>query len=118
MLRNLSLDNPRWPFSLVFVFPVFTALAGFAFLTAMPQCGGDEPWWEEKHVRLAFLPGILNLAPLAWLFSKSLPARQAGGIAGIMGTVETALAYGSRSGRLDRRPVQYRFCLLATVAGA
>ena len=39
----------------------------------------------------AGLPGVLNLIPLAWLFSTSLPARQAGGIAGIMGAAQFAL---------------------------
>ena len=87
----MKFDSPRWPFLLVFVLPVITALASFAILTAMPQCGGDEPWWEAKHFRLAFLPGILNLVPLAWLVSKSLPASQAGGIAGIMGAAQFAL---------------------------
>ena len=91
MFRNFSLNKPIWPFLLVFVLPIIASLASFALLTAIPQCGNDETWWEAKHVRLAFLPGILNLLPLAWLISGSLLARQAGAIAGIMGAAQFAL---------------------------
>lgn len=91
ILRNVSPDSHRWPLLLVFGLPLVAGLAGFAILSVMPQCGGDETWWEAKYVRLAFLPGVLNLVPLAWLFSKSSIARQAGGLAGIMGAAQFAL---------------------------
>lgn len=84
-------SNPRWPFLILFILPIIAALASFAFLTLIPQCGGYETWWEAKHVRLAFLPGVLSIFPLACLFSGSLPARQAGGIAGLMGAAQFAL---------------------------
>ena len=91
----MKLDNPSWPFLLVFLLPLIAALASIGILTEMPKCGSDETWWEAKHVRLAFLPGVVGLIPLAWLFSSSLPAKQAGGIAGIMGAAQFALPQAS-----------------------
>lgn len=91
MLPSVYLDKPHWPFSLLFFIPLITSLAGFVILAEVPRCGGDEPWWEAKHVRLAFLPGVLNLVPLAWLFFKPQSTRQAGLTAGIMGAAQFAL---------------------------
>ena len=42
-------------------------------------------------MRLAFLPGLLNPAPLAWLFSPDPQVRQAAGISGLMGLAQLAL---------------------------
>ena len=91
MLRKVKLGSPIWPFLFVFVLPPVAAMVSFAIVSVMPQCGADETWWEAKHVRLAFLPGALSLVPLGWLFSKSPIARQAGGIAGLMGASQFAL---------------------------
>lgn len=100
MLENLSANSPRWPFFLVFALLLIASLVSFALLRTIPQFGGGETWREAKHMRLAFLPGVLNIVLLVWFFSGSLPARQAGGLAGIMGAPQfdlpqAALAYYS-----------------------
>ena len=84
-------NSPVWPFLLVFILPVITALAGFAIVTGLPDCGVDEPWWEPGHIRLAFLPGLLNLLPLVWLLSSVRLVRQAAIVAGFMGAAQFAL---------------------------
>jgi len=104
---------------------VIAALASFGVLAEIPQCGSDEKWWKAMHVHPAFLPGVVSLIPLAWMFSSSLPARQAGGIAGFMRraicfapSVGSLLCRCCRSGRSDRQSFVQRIHVLATLAGA
>ena len=97
-LLQVNPNRPLWPFLSVFVLPVITALAGFAIVFSLPECGADEAWWEIGHMRLAFLPGILNLFPILWLVSRRPSVKLAGGLAGIMGGAQlllpqAALAY-------------------------
>ena len=80
-----------WPFLLLSVVPIVTGLTGFAILTGLPDCGVDEPGWQAGHIRLAFLPGLLNLLPLVWLFSRTTRVKQVGGIFGLMGAAQFAL---------------------------
>ena len=80
-----------WPLLLVVILPIITALAGFAISTGLPDCGVDEPGWEVEHIRLAFLPGLLNLLPLVWLLSSVRLVRQAAIVAGLMGAAQFAL---------------------------
>ena len=42
-------------------------------------------------MRLAFLPGMLGLLPLVWLFSHKPKVKQAAGLAGLMGAAQFAL---------------------------
>ncbi len=90
ILRAMT-NSPVWPFLLVFILPIITALAGFAIITGLPDCGVDEPWWEAGHIRLAFLPGLLNLLPLVWLPSSIRLVRQAAIVSGFMGAAQFAL---------------------------
>ena len=87
--------RPFWPYLLVFVLPIITAFASLGIVSQLPDCGGDEPWWEAGHIRLAFLPGLLNLLPLAWLLSRTPKVREAAVISGLMGTAQFALPQGA-----------------------
>ena len=73
-------------------------------------------------MRMAYLPGVVGVIPVTWLFSPSLPAQQAGGIAGIMGgfasNVGSLLHRCRRSERSDRQSFVQRIRVLATLAGA
>jgi hypothetical protein len=90
-LLRINPHRPLSRFLLVFLIPVLTALSSFAIVLSLPDCGIDEPAWELGHMRLAFLPGVLNLVPILWLLSRAPRVKQAAGVAGIMGGAQFLL---------------------------
>lgn len=94
----------RLPFLVLFLSPLVTVPVTAAIILLLPDCGVDEPWWEQGHIQRAFLPGLVDLLPFAWLLSTTSRVRWAALIAGLMGTLrfmfpQVALAvYGASSG--------------------
>ena len=76
----------------------------------MPNCGLDEPWWDLTHIRLALLPGFVDLVPIVWLASAKTQVRKAASIAGVVGVIRVALPqmavgiYAARFGGQDGDP--------------
>ena len=48
-------------------------------------------------MRLAFLPGAVNLLPILWLLSRTPSVKLAGGLAGIMGGAQFLLPQAALS---------------------
>lgn len=63
----------------------------YGIIMALPDCGLDEPWWELRHLRLALLPGLVDLLALAWLASRTAAVRRAAVVAGFMGVARFVL---------------------------
>lgn len=68
---------------------------GAAVLASVPDCGGDEPWWEFRHFELALLPALADFLPLLWILSRTAEVRHAGLIAGGIGAVRYGILQGS-----------------------
>ncbi len=58
---------------------------------SLPDCGVDEPWWQLRHMRLALLPGLVDLGPFVWLVSAKAQVRRAAAVAGVIGVARVAL---------------------------
>ena len=76
----------------------------------MPICGVDEPWWQLAHMRLALLPGFLDLVTIIWLASAMPQVRKAAAVAGVTGVIRVAWPqvavgfYSASSGGQDGDP--------------
>jgi hypothetical protein len=73
------------------VLPVLTLPISVAILGSVPECEGDEPWWDIGYFELALLPGLADLLPFAWLRSGTPGVRRAAVIAGLIGAVRFAV---------------------------
>ena len=59
-----KLGNARWPLLLVALSPIVVAPVTVGIIMALPDCGVDEPGWRLHHLRLALLPGLVDLCPV------------------------------------------------------
>jgi hypothetical protein len=75
----------------VILSPLATLPITGAIIWFLPDCGVDEPWWQLGHIRLALLPGLLDLVPLVWLVSARAKVRRAAAVAGVIGVARVAL---------------------------
>ena len=82
---DVGFDKPHWPFLMMFFSPVLTLPITGGIIAGLPDCGLDEPWWELRHMRLALLPGLVDLLLFAWLLSGKLKVRLAAVVAGVIG---------------------------------
>ena len=80
-----KLDNSRWPLLLVAMSPIVVAPVTVGIILALPDCGLDEPAWRLHHMRLALLPGLVNIRALSWLASSNAPVRHAAVVATLIG---------------------------------
>ncbi len=87
-----SWDRPCVPYLVLAVLPLLTLPLSAAVLRSIPECGRDDPFWDETHwefgyFELALLPGLADLLPFAWLASRAASVRRAAVIAGVIGAV-------------------------------
>ena len=112
------LNNPLWPLLLVILSPLVTLPVSWGILILLPNCGLDEPWWDLTHMRLALLPGFVDLVPIVWLASAKTQVRKAASIAGVVGVIRVALPqmavgiYAARFGGQDGDPACAVFSFL------
>ncbi len=85
------LNRPLWPFLILSLSPLVIAPVTVGIISSLPDCGLDEPWWELRHMQLAFLPGLMNFLPFLWLISHRTNVRWAALVAGVMGATRFAL---------------------------
>lgn len=95
MLRRF-LDRRFLPYLVLAITPALTLPLSAAILRSIPECGRDDPFWDETHwefgyFELALLPGLADLLPFAWLFSHAPSVRRAAVIAGLIGAVRFAV---------------------------
>ena len=82
----------------------------WGILYLLPSCGVDEPWWQLGHMRLALLPGLVDLIPIVWLASAKTQVRKAAAVAEVAGVIRVALPqlavryYGASPGGQDGDP--------------
>ncbi|MDO8616970.1 MAG: hypothetical protein Q7T33_14760 [Dehalococcoidia bacterium] len=84
-------DRPVLPYLVLAVSPVLTLPISLLILGSIPECAGDEPWWELRHFEIALLPGLADLLPLLWLASGTPGVRGAAIVAGLMGSARYAI---------------------------
>ena len=87
----MRLNRPLWPLLLVILSPLVTLPITGGIIWLLPDCGVDEPWWQLGHMRLALLPGLVDLVPFVWLASAKAQGRRAAAVAGVIGVARAAL---------------------------
>ena len=87
----IGLNRPIWPLLLVFLSPLVTLPITGIVISSLPECGNDLPWWQVGHLRLALLPGVVDLVPFVWLLSAKSRVKHAAAIAGVIGVARVAL---------------------------
>jgi hypothetical protein len=75
----------------VILSPLVTLPISGGILFLLPSCGIDEPWWQLGHLRLALLPGLVDLVAFVWLVSANIQVKKVAATAGVMGVVRVAL---------------------------
>ena len=93
-----------WPFAWILLSPVVTVplmflvlnlSAHFSAAELEQEPGGLERWGRTffylRDVRLAHMPGLLNLLALAWLACPSAQTKLAAVLAGLLGAVRLAV---------------------------
>ncbi len=91
LVAQMGLDRPLWPLFLVVLSPLVTIPIIGIVISFLPECGNDEPWWQVEHLRLALLPGMVDLVPFVWLLSAKTRVKRAAAIAGVIGVARLAL---------------------------
>ena len=90
--------------------PIVTLPVSMGILLTLPNCGIDEPWWQLNHIRLALLPGSMDLVAFVWLASANSQVRKAAATSGVIGIIRVALPllavgyYAARSGVQENNP--------------
>ena len=85
-------------FSQLLMLPV-----SWGILLTLPSCGIDEPWWELALIRLALLPGLVDVAAFVWLVSANSQVKKVAAAAGAIGVIRLVapqLAVGLYAARL------------------
>ena len=85
------LNRPLWPLLLVVLSPLVTLPITGIVISFLPECGNDVPWWQVGHLRLALLPGVVDLVPFVWLLSGKSRVKHAAAMAGAIGVARVAL---------------------------
>ncbi len=85
------LNRPLWPLLLVILSPFVTLPITGIVISFLPECGNDWPLWQVRHLRLALLPGVVDLVPFVWLLSAKSRVKHAAAIAGVIGVARVAL---------------------------
>lgn len=60
-------------------------------MLTLPRCDIDEPWWQLKDMRLALLPGLVDLVAFVWLLSANSQVKKVAASAGAIGVCRVAL---------------------------
>ena len=63
------LNRPLWPLLVVVLSPSGTLPITAGIVLFLPEYGNDLPVWQVGHIRLALLPGLVDLVTFVWRLS-------------------------------------------------
>jgi hypothetical protein len=84
--------------------PLLTLPMSWGVLLTLPSCGIDEPWWELAHIRLALLPGLVDVVAFVWPVSANSGVKKVAAAAGAIGVIRVVapqLAVGLYAARIS-----------------